>query len=83
MADAYVGARVTVSQRTRLAEANPSTTLVGHSLLLLLERVQEQHRPPTCEASQGLSHASNALQEEAWRQALHVPQVRQAFGRER
>lgn len=83
VADAYVGTWVTVSQRPRLTETNPSTALVGPSMLLLRKRVQEQHRARTCQASEGFSHASDTLQEEARFQALHVPQVWQASGRER
>ena len=81
VADALVGTWLAVSQRTRLAETNTSKTINGDSMLLLLERVQEQHREPKSKASEGFPNIADALQKEAWFKAIYVSQVWEAFGR--
>lgn len=80
--DAHVGTWASISEGGQVLEREPTQGNLGHALLLLRRRLPEQRRPPPAEASQGLPDAADALQEEARSQKVHVPQVRQAAGRE-
>ena len=74
-----MGAWITVQEGTGVAEGDAANGDAAAAVLLLRAGMQEQHRPPEVEAAQGLQDPSNPLQEEAWDQAVHVPQVREGF----
>nr|GMD15273.1 zinc finger protein WIP6 [Ipomoea batatas] len=58
---------------------NRFNNMQATAMFLLRGGVQEQHPPRKGEAPEGLQDTANSLQEEARREAVRVPQVRQGL----
>ncbi|KAL0425599.1 UNVERIFIED_CONTAM: hypothetical protein Sradi_1094700 [Sesamum radiatum] len=80
--DAYVGAWITIQKRARVTERHTANSNAEAAVLLLRGGLQAQHRAPESQTPQRLQNPTDALQEEARRQALHVQEMRQALRRQ-